>query len=151
MKSPRIRSMATASAIVLTLAGLAGSPALARSHSSAHASALVKTTAGHILVTPKGMTLYVFAPDSKDKSACTGTCAKFWPPRKVKAGVTPVTRVAGTPGTFGVFTRTDGTRQLTYDGAPVYTFLEDKKPGDMNGQGVVASGGYWWVLVAAGK
>lgn len=135
------------------LAGLVAlsASAEARGRVLAPAAAPVKTTTAHILTTQKGMTLYVFAPDPKGKSTCYGQCATFWPPRVVAAGVTPPSKVAGVPGTFGVITRTDGKRQLTYDGAPLYTFLEDKKAGDMNGQGLVAAGGYWWIVVAAGK
>jgi predicted lipoprotein with Yx(FWY)xxD motif len=59
--------------------------------------------------------------------------------------------MAGIPGTFGVVMRTDGSRQLTYDGAPLYTFVQDKDSGDAYGQGLVAAGGYWWVVVATGK
>jgi predicted lipoprotein with Yx(FWY)xxD motif len=138
----------------ILLAGLvtfAASPVLARVHTSAPAAAPVKTKAAHILATSKGRTLYVFAADSKDKSACYGECAKFWPPRLVTTGTTPPAKVKGVPGTFGVFTRTDGTQQLTYDGAPLYTFAGDKKAGDMNGQGLLASGGFWWAVVAGGK
>lgn len=123
----------------------------ARGRALAPATAPIKTTTARILTTPKGRTLYVFAPDPKDKSTCYGECAKFWPPRLVANGVTPPSKVAGVPGTFGVITRTDGKRQLTYDDAPLYTFVEDKKAGDMNGQGLVAAGGYWWIVVAAGK
>jgi hypothetical protein len=55
----------------------------------------------------------------------------------------------GIPGKFGTTMRKDGTRQLTYDGAPLYTFIKDKDSGDMYGQGVVAGGGYWWAVVVA--
>ena len=154
MKSYRSTLFSPALAIVLLFAAfisLAVSPVLARTHPAARASAPVKTTAAHVLVTPKGQTLYVFAADSRNKSTCAGECAKFWPPRHVAKGVTPPTKVGGVPGTFGMITRTDGTRQLTYDGAPLYTFAGDQKPGDMNGQGLVASGGYWWVVVAGGR
>jgi predicted lipoprotein with Yx(FWY)xxD motif len=44
--------------------------------------------------------------------------------------------------------RTGGQRQLTYDGAPLYTFVNDRQPGQMTGQGLQAFGGYWWVVVA---
>jgi predicted lipoprotein with Yx(FWY)xxD motif len=47
-----------------------------------------------------------------------------------------------------VITRKDGTRQLTYDGAPLYTFSGDTKAGQMDGQGLNVSGGYWWMVVA---
>lgn len=139
---------------VLSLAALlvtgAASPALASVHSSAPSAAPVRTSAAHILVTTSGRTLYVFATDSRNKSTCYGQCAKFWPPLLVKTGSTPAANVANISGNFGVAKRKDGSKQLTFDGAPLYTFAEDKKAGDMNGQGVVAAGGYWWV-VAAGK
>jgi predicted lipoprotein with Yx(FWY)xxD motif len=54
----------------------------------------------------------------------------------------------GIKGTFGTTRRTDGKHELTFDGAPLYTFLGDKKPGDMKGQGFFIDGGYWWVVVA---
>lgn len=129
---------------------VAVSAAQASSHVQA-GTALVKVASANILVNAKGMTLYVFAPDKKNKSTCYGTCAKYWPPVLVPSGSKPAASMAGVAGTFGVAMRTDGAHQLTYDGAPLYTFLEDKKPGQMNGQGLVAAGGYWWVVVAAGK
>ena len=136
--------------LAAALATLAVSPVQARGH-AAPAAAPVKTTAARILVTSRGRTLYVFAPDPKGKSTCYGTCAKYWPARLVPAGTTPAAKVAGLPGTFGVAARTDGTQQLTYDGAPLYTFAGDKKAGDMNGQGLDVAGGYWWVVVAGGQ
>jgi predicted lipoprotein with Yx(FWY)xxD motif len=137
---------------VLVLAALlvagAASPVLASVHSPAAAAAPVKTSAAHILVTTSGRTLYVFAPDSRNKSTCYGQCAKFWPPLLLKKGSAPASQVGNIAGNFGVATRKDGSKQLTFDGAPLYTFAEDKKAGDMNGQGVVAAGGYWWAVAA---
>ncbi|HZU14033.1 MAG TPA: hypothetical protein VFB58_14420 [Chloroflexota bacterium] len=151
----RGRRRAILLAVPVTLLGVAAitaeSPVLARSHSSAHAASLVKMRAAHILVNAKGRTLYVFAADSKNKSTCYGGCAGFWPPVTVPSGTTPPRTMSGIPGTFGVIMRTDGSHQLTYDGAPLYTFAGDKKKGQMNGQGLVASGGYWWAVVVAGK
>jgi predicted lipoprotein with Yx(FWY)xxD motif len=46
-------------------------------------------------------------------------------------------------GKLGIITRPDGTKQLTIDGRPVYTYLADKQPGDVNGQGF---GGLWYVI-----
>lgn len=120
--------------------------AQAGSHSQA-AAALVKTSPGHILVSAKGMTLYVFAKDTKGKIACTGACTKFWPPLMVAKGATVATSMPGIPGTFGEVMLASGKDQLTYDGAPVYTFANDKKPGDVNGEGV---GGTWWAVVVSG-
>lgn len=151
MKLNRLRlsfTLLAGSAVLAALVATAAVPALARVHTAAPSKALVKTAGSHVLVTPSGRTLYVFAVDPKGKSKCNGTCAKFWPPLHVAKGTTPSSKISGVSGTFGAITRADGTRQLTYNGAPLYTFLEDKKAGQMNGQGIVASGGYWWVVVA---
>jgi predicted lipoprotein with Yx(FWY)xxD motif len=53
----------------------------------------------------------------------------------------------GITGRFGVAMRTGGAQQLTFDGAPLYTFVKDKKPGAMTGQGLDVAGGYWWAVV----
>jgi predicted lipoprotein with Yx(FWY)xxD motif len=114
-------------------------------------TALVKTTAAKILVTSKGMTLYIFAIDEPNVSNCYATCAKFWPPMTVPAGMQPATSMPGIPGKFGTTTRKDGTHQLTFNGAPLYTFIKDKDAGDMYGQGLYAVGGYWWAVVVPGS
>jgi predicted lipoprotein with Yx(FWY)xxD motif len=112
------------------------------------AAAPVKTASAWVLVNAQGRTLYVFAPDKKDKSMCYNTCAAYWPPVIVPTGTMVPTKMAGIKGTFGAAMRTNGKRQLTFDGAPLYTFAGDKKPGDMRGQGSTGAGGYWWVVVA---
>jgi predicted lipoprotein with Yx(FWY)xxD motif len=95
---------------------------------SAHAAdpAPVKKMDG-MLVDSKGMTVYTFDKDTANsgKSACTGGCAKNWPP--VPAGD------AAPAEPYSVVTRDDGTRQLAYKGKPLYTFGKDKKPGDKAG------------------
>jgi predicted lipoprotein with Yx(FWY)xxD motif len=118
----------------------------AASHARA-ADAMVKTNSSKILVTNKGMTLYVFALDKPNVSNCNGTCAKFWPPVTVPASMQVPTTMTGMPGKFGTTTRKDGATQLTYDGSPLYTFIKDKDASDMYGQGLFASGGFWWAVV----
>jgi predicted lipoprotein with Yx(FWY)xxD motif len=134
----------------VALVTLTTSATLAAPHTRA-AAPLVTLAPGKILKNAKGLTLYVFAVDSPNKSTCYNTCATYWPPALVPAGTKPSAKMAGIPGTFGVIMRKDGSQQLTYDRAPLYTFIEDKDSGDAYGQGVFASGGYWWVVVAAGK
>lgn len=90
-------------------------------------------TLGNILHN-QGMTLYWFAKDEANVSNCYGDCAVNWPPLLV-AGGAPVAG-EGVTGELGVIERTDGTRQVTYNGLPLYFFAKDKVPGDVNGQGV---------------
>jgi hypothetical protein len=52
---------------------------------------------------------------------------------------------------LGTTKRKDGKLQVTYAGHPLYRFLEDKRAGQMNGQGLNASGGLWWVVSPAGR
>jgi predicted lipoprotein with Yx(FWY)xxD motif len=104
---------------------------------------------GTILVTAQRMTMYVFALDPRGQSRCTGSCATYWPP--VPASDAPKHAVAGVTATFGSVTRADGSTQLSVDGYPVYTYAGDRSPGDVNGQGVNASGGLWWALSPDGS
>ena len=132
------------------LAALAGGAVAAGAlpHAAAAGQAApVKTTAAHMLVDARGRALYVFAPDQKGKSACYGKCATFWPPLTVAPGAPVPATLPGLRGTFGTARRANGARQLTYDGAPLYRFAGDKKPGDMAGQGLDVAGGYWWLVV----
>lgn len=143
--SPRLLLLLVSGLLVLLPAG----PTLAAGGRTAHphaAAALVKTTSARLLVNEHGMTLYVFAPDKPNKSVCTGQCAAVWPPALVPKGTKVPAKMPGITGTFGVAKRTDGAQQLTFDRAPLYTFIKDKKPGDVTGQGLYALGGYWWVV-----
>lgn len=124
--------------------GLAGVPA--RASTMAAKAALVQTASGRLLVDASGRTLYVFAKDKKNKSTCYATCAKYWPPLLVGKGAHPAAHVSGISGAFGVTSRKGGTRQLTFDGAPLYLFAGDHSAGDMNGQGAYLNGGFWWAV-----
>ena len=92
----------------------------------------------NLLTDAKGLTLYWFAPDTSTKSACYGSCAAYWPP----VTGTP-SAGAGVTGTLGIITRTDGTKQATYDGHPLYTYVGDSAPGTASGNNLNLNGGLW--------
>jgi predicted lipoprotein with Yx(FWY)xxD motif len=98
-----------------------------------------------VLVNSSGQTLYWFAPDSNGKSACYGSCAQYWPP---VAG--PLTAGAGISGTLGTITRTDGSKQETYNGHPLYTYVGDSGPGQDNGNNLNLNGGLWHIVPVQG-
>jgi len=104
-------------------------------------------TLGPILTDDKGMTLYIFDKDTKDKSNCSGGCLKNWPPLTVKDEDTKVTG-DGVTATFGVIDSADGTYQVTANGMPLYYYIKDQKANDTTGQGV---GDVWWVVAPDGS
>ena len=67
--------------------------------------------------------VYSYSKDSKDHSNCTGTCALTWPPLLTTAPVQAGPGVSAT--SLGEITRADGTRQLTFDGKPLYLYSEE--------------------------
>jgi len=99
---------------------------------------------GAVLTTAAGKTLYAFSLDTAGTSTCTGACATAWPPLLLTLG-NPVAP-PGLPGALGTITRSDGTRQVTYKGQPLYTFARDALPGDTTGDGVTAFNGTWHVV-----
>ena len=51
----------------------------------------------------------------------------------------------------GVLTRSDGTKQATYLGHPLYTYVGDKSPGQATGNGKNLSGGLWYEMTVSGS
>lgn len=98
---------------------------------------------GSILVGPNGMTVYTFAKDTPGVSNCTDKCATAWPPLTVKSADSLVSGV-NLPGKFDTITRADGTRQVTYNGMPLYNFSQDQAIGDTTGEGVAK---VWYTVV----
>jgi predicted lipoprotein with Yx(FWY)xxD motif len=115
--------------------------------SSAGGSTVNMTTInGTAVVTnSSGKTLYWFAPDTSTTSKCTGSCATFWPPVPG-----PVTAGSGVTGTLSTITRPDGTKQATYDGHPLYTYVGDTAAGQAKGNGLNLSGGLWYEMTVSG-
>jgi predicted lipoprotein with Yx(FWY)xxD motif len=106
------------------------------------------TSLGTILVGSSGRTVYEFANDSGGASTCTGACAANWP--FVAAPATRPASLPGVTGRLGTTTRSDGARQITVAGHPIYTFVGDSAPGQTNGQGITLNGGLWTVASPAG-
>jgi predicted lipoprotein with Yx(FWY)xxD motif len=137
--------------LLVTVAGAGvAMAASARSHSS---RATVATAAnakfGTILVAANGRTLYRYTPDRKGVNRCSAdaTCNKFWPRFTVKAGVKPTAGTGVKPALVGTIKATNGMRQVTYAGFPLYYFAGDKRAGQVKGQGF---DGIWYVVNTKG-
>ena len=132
---------AVAGASVVALALLFAAVATPKSQPVATGADVLKSrTIGgvNLLTNSGGLTLYWFAPDTSTKSACYGSCAAYWPPVTGTPSAGP-----GVTGTLGTITRTGGTKQATYDGHPLYTYIGDSKPGTASGNNINLNGGLW--------
>lgn len=133
-----------------TIAVAAIAPAVAGASSSTVISS-GKVKAGTVVVNSSGLTLYAFSGDSKNKSACYGSCAKVWIPLAAKGSVVVKGGSGLSQQLAGRFKRTDGTYQATYGGHPLYHFTGDTKAGQQNGQNKKLNGGRWFVVGKSGR
>ena len=128
------------------------SPAGASSSGSAAASGSGKPRssrpprhqASTFLTDGSGRAVYLWAKDTGDTSTCTGACAGAWPP--VTATGTVTASGSAKASDLGTITRSDGTKQVTYDGHPLYYFAGDSGPGTATGQGSDGFGAKWWLV-----
>jgi predicted lipoprotein with Yx(FWY)xxD motif len=101
---------------------------------------------GKIVVDGNRRTVYVFDKDTSGKSNCEGDCLAKWP--VVEAGDSAPQLDGIDAALVGTVTRSDGSKQLSIGGLPIYLFAQDTKAGEAKGQGV---GGVWWVVGPDGK
>src|SRR5215218_8451515 len=79
-----------------------------------------------VLVDGNGMTLYALSAEKGGKFVCTDTkCLSAWKP----VGGKP----EGDIDSLSTVKRPDGRQQVTYKGAPLYTFASDSRKGDAKG------------------
>ena len=137
-------------ALALGAIGLLAAGALAGTAKESNATISLRSTKlGPVIVNSKGHTIYLFMKDRNGKSSCAGQCAQFWPPlvahgkpkvgKGLKASLVRLTR------------RSDGKMQVTYNRHPLYTFSQDKRAGQVNGQGFSAFGAKWFTVSAKGR
>jgi predicted lipoprotein with Yx(FWY)xxD motif len=146
-----------ASALLATACGSAAAsspssaPAAGSSASASTAGTVISTqagSAGAFLTAGSGRAVYLWAQDGMNMSACSGACAAAWPP--VPATGTLTATGGAKASDLGTITRSDGTKQVTYDGHPLYYFVGDSAAGQTNGQGSDNFGAKWWLVGSSG-
>lgn len=97
---------------------------------------------GNYLVNQSGFTLYYYQNDSKTigTSTCYDNCSVLWPPFYT-AELTLPENLRSID--FGEISRTDGLKQTTFKGWPLYLYSEDNEPEETQGEGV---DGVWHVI-----
>jgi predicted lipoprotein with Yx(FWY)xxD motif len=102
-----------------------------------------------VLVDADGKALYTSDQEAGGMVRCTGACLEFWEPLTMQGQ--PTGTVSG--ATLGVLTRPDGKTQVTFNGDPVYRFVQDQS-GQLGGDGLDdAFDGqqFTWHAVTAGR
>lgn len=120
-------------------------------------------TVGHndeydaFVATGNGRPLYAFAediqggPEHPAVSDCYDVCAEMWPPMLAGEGE-PAVGAGLDPDLLGTTERRDGSRQITYDGWPLYRYFRDERPAfDTHGQSLHTQGGSWYLLRPSGE
>ena len=141
----------SSSSSAATTAAAATTSASSTTSAAPAAAAITISTAkgkdGTYLTGSDGRALYLWVADSGGKSVCSGACAHAWPPVEG----TPSAGPGVTASDLGTTTRADGSKQVTYNGHPLYYFIADKSAGQTVGQGNNGFGAKWWLVAPSGS
>jgi predicted lipoprotein with Yx(FWY)xxD motif len=107
-----------------------------------------KTSLGTYLTDASGRALYIWVADSHGRSRCNGACATAWPPLITETAPKATGRAIAAD--LGTITRSDGRKQVTYTGRPLYYYAGDTAPGMTSGQGSGQFGANWWLISPSG-
>jgi predicted lipoprotein with Yx(FWY)xxD motif len=129
--------------------GSAAKPNAANRIAGAAKIGVGKSSLGRIVVDGNGRTLYLFEKDKNRRSACSGSCATFWPPLLTHGK--PVARPGVKQSLLGTTRRANGSQQVTYGGHPLYRFSLDRKAGQTKGEGLQDFGAGWEAVSPAGR
>lgn len=102
---------------------------------------------GKVLFNADGQVVYAFENDTANTSNCSGECADFWPPVLADGAPSAADGVDGAK--LGTIDRPDGSKQVTYNGWPLYYM--DEPAGEIHCQNMDMHGGLWWVVAADGN
>jgi predicted lipoprotein with Yx(FWY)xxD motif len=107
---------------------------------------VARTRLGPTIVNAQGRTLYLFVKDGVRRSVCYGGCARVWPPALASGPLRAGRGVEAAKLTTTI--RRDHSRQLVYNGHPLYAMSGDSRPGDTVGEGFL---GTWFAVSPAGN
>ncbi len=123
--------------------------------SDAHASraaviSLRHTSLGKLLVNSSGRTLYEFTRDHTNKNSCASIsgCSEIWP--ALQSSGKPVGGSGVSASKLSTIKLSNGTKQVTYEGHPLYLYSADSGPGETSYVGAKEFGGTWEAINSAG-
>jgi predicted lipoprotein with Yx(FWY)xxD motif len=132
-----------------SVASAAGS-ATARSSRVAKVD-LERTSLGKVLVDTSGFTLYRFTKDGRDSDTCVKVshCLGAWP--ALASTGRPVAGPGVKASLLSTIKLSDGQRQVTYAGHPLYLYAEASERAETAYVGAEQFGGRWDAVNAAGN
>ena len=137
--------------VMATGLAMAAGPSQKTTESHVQLTVAQKAPHGKYLTDSQGHALYMFSTDTPGQSSsCADACAQAWPPLTLSG-----TAASAGPGInqtmVGSIQRQDGATQVTYNGWPLYAFVQDKGPGQVNGQSKHGFGGDWALMSPTGE
>ena len=139
----------TASSSPGTGASAAGASTSGAASSGSTEITTASASGSTFLTDGSGRAVYLWAKDTGDASQCSGACASAWPPVTATGSVTAGGSAVASD--LSTITRSDGTKQVTYDGHPLYYYVGDSGPGQATGQGSDNFGAKWWLVAPSGS
>jgi predicted lipoprotein with Yx(FWY)xxD motif len=110
---------------------------------------------GDYLADTQGRAVYLFTKDTQGgkgqqpMSNCYDACATAWPPVIVQES--PVASGAMKGELLSTTTRKDGAKQVTYNGWPLYYYVQDRGREEASGQDKHGFGGEWYLVAPDGN
>lgn len=106
---------------------------------------------GSVLVDDRGRVYYAFRPDKQRAVMCAAGCAWLWHPLTLNArqalDITPSLDYKLLGGVSGPH----GSRVVSFDGWPLYTYAGERQTGSANGEEAYSHGGHWYALSPSGS
>jgi predicted lipoprotein with Yx(FWY)xxD motif len=103
---------------------------------------------GPMLFDRRGQAIYGFTYDRRNRSRCYGSCARAWPPVLTRGR--PIAGRNVDRDKLGTTRRRDGRLQVTYDGHPLYFYVNEGRL-QVFCQRVFSYGGLWLVVRPSGR
>jgi predicted lipoprotein with Yx(FWY)xxD motif len=136
--------------VVLVFAVTGGSAKQSQATPAAgHTVSVRQTSLGKTLAGANGHTLYLFRGDRPGVSTVSSAGLAVWPAFSPTAE--PHVTGGASSTLLSTVIRPGGSRQLTYNGHPLYYYVGDKHPGDTRGQGLNQFGALWYALSPSGR
>jgi predicted lipoprotein with Yx(FWY)xxD motif len=103
---------------------------------------------GEVLFDGDGQAIYYFEVEQTSEPRCYGSCAEAWPP--VLTDGEPQASGNVRQGLLGVTKRRDGSMQVTYDGRPLYYYVDEDR-GELRCHNIFHEGGLWLAVQPNGE